>query len=300
MSPLRFGYAHEAQRAIIPQKSMQADEDAPTIPPPTTPPTTSTRPPAGDTGSVSARTGSRLGAGTLSPGVKLGTRYTIIKLLGRGGMGAVYQAWDDDLGVAVAIKTIVADADADEHATHATEQRFKRELLLARQVSHKNVVRIHDLGEVDGQKYITMSYIEGETLGRLLKRVGPLPVAQALSYARQIGDGLAAAHEVGIVHRDLKPENVFVTSDERVKILDFGLAKLRPLESMSVDAATRGPVTDIGVVMGTVGYMAPEQVRGEPADHRSDIFAFGAILYELLTGRRAFTARRPRKRSRRS
>ena len=128
-------------------------------------------------------------------------------------MGAVYQAWDDELMVSVAIKTILPDAEASENETHAAEVRFKRELLLARQVTHKNVVRIHDLGEVEGQKYITMSFIEGETLAALLKRAGPLPVPQALSFARQIADGLAAAHEVGVVHRDLKPENIMITPD---------------------------------------------------------------------------------------
>ncbi len=258
------------------------DDDAPTIPPPTTPPTTSTRPPGGDTGNVSARTGSRLVSGeTLSPGVKLGARYTIIKLLGRGGMGAVYQAWDDDLGVAVAIKTILPDADADEHATHATEQRFKRELLLARQVSHKNVVRIHDLGEVNGLKYITMSYIEGETLGRLLKRVGPLPVAQALAYARQIVDGLAAAHDVGIVHRDLKPENIMITPEGQAVVMDFGIAR----------GSAGGTETQTGAIIGTLEYMAPEQASGHPIDHRADIYAFGLILYDMLLGRKRAAGR---------
>ncbi len=233
-------------------------------------------------GSVSGRTASRLVAGEmLSPGAKFGARYTIIKLLGRGGMGAVYQAWDDDLEVAVAIKTILPDADADEHATHATEQRFKRELLLARQVSHKNVVRIHDLGEVDGQKYITMSYIEGETLGRLLKRVGPLPVPQALAYARQIVDGLAAAHDVGIVHRDLKPENIMITPERQAVIMDFGIAR----------GSAGHTETKAGTIIGTLEYMAPEQAGGRPVDHRADIYAFGLILYDMLLGRQRAAGR---------
>jgi eukaryotic-like serine/threonine-protein kinase len=211
----------------------------------------------------------------LAPGRKLGSRYTIIKLLGRGGMGAVYQAWDDELQVAVAIKTILPDADADEHATHAAEERFKRELLLARKVSHKNVVRIHDLGEVDGQKYITMTYVDGETLGRLIRRDGPLPVPKAVAFAKQIADGLAAAHEVGIVHRDLKPENVMITPEGQALIMDFGIAR----------GAAGTTETQAGTIIGTLEYMAPEQASGLPVDHRADIYAFGLIAYDMLLGR---------------
>jgi serine/threonine-protein kinase len=225
--------------------------------------------------SSSASSGPRLIGFLLQPGRKLGARYTIIKLLGRGGMGAVYQAWDDELQVAVAIKTILPDADADEHATHAAEERFKRELLLARQVTHKNVVRIHDLGEVDGQKYITMSYVEGETLGQLIRRNGPLPVPKAVGYAKQIADGLAAAHEVGIVHRDLKPENVMITPDGHAVIMDFGIAR----------GGGGSTETQAGTIIGTLEYMAPEQASGLPVDQRADIYAFGLIVYDMLLGR---------------
>jgi len=209
----------------------------------------------------------------LPPGTKLGTRYTILKLLGRGGMGAVYQAYDDDLGVAVAIKTILTGEGSDEYTRRDQVSRFKSELLLARQVTHKNVVRIHDLGEFRGLKYITMSYVAGETLTSLVKRVGPLPVPQALALARQIADGMAAAHEVGVVHRDLKPDNVMVTPDGQALIMDFGIAS-------SSESAKGG-----GQIVGTISYMAPEQATGKPVDVRADIYAYGLICYDMLLGR---------------
>ena len=209
----------------------------------------------------------------LPPGTKLGTRYTILKLLGRGGMGAVYQAYDDDLGVAVAIKTILTGEGSDEYTRRDQVSRFKSELLLARQVTHKNVVRIHDLGEFRGLKYITMSYVAGETLTSLVKRVGPLPVPQALALARQIADGMAAAHEVGVVHRDLKPDNVMVTPDGQALIMDFGIAS-------SSESAKGG-----GQIVGTISYMAPEQATGKPVDARADIYAYGLICYDMLLGR---------------
>jgi eukaryotic-like serine/threonine-protein kinase len=252
------------------------DDDAPTIPPPGKPtPRESGAGPGEVTAPLGRTPGGPTAATTLAPGFKLGARYTIIKLLGRGGMGAVYQAWDDELMVPVAIKTILPDAEGDEHATHAAEARFKRELLLARQVTHKNVVRIHDLSEVDGQKYITMTFVEGETLGQLLKRSGSLPVPRALGYARQIADGLAAAHEVGIVHRDLKPENIMITPEGQALIMDFGIAR--------GNAGTTE--TQAGVIMGTLEYMAPEQAAGRAVDHRADIYAFGLIVYDMLLGR---------------
>ncbi|MEP7118621.1 MAG: serine/threonine-protein kinase, partial [Acidobacteriota bacterium] len=211
--------------------------------------------------------------GALPPGTKLGTRYTILKLLGRGGMGAVYQAYDDELEVAVAIKTILTGKGSDEFTRRDQVSRFKSELLLARQVTHKNVVRIHDLGEFRGLKYITMSYVAGETLTALIKRVGPLPVPQALALARQIADGIAAAHAVGVVHRDLKPDNVMVTPDGQALIMDFGIAS--PSES-----AKGG-----GEIVGTISYMAPEQATGQPVDARADIYAYGLICYDMLLGR---------------
>ena len=199
----------------------------------------------------------------------------MIKLLGRGGMGAVYQAWDAELGIPVAIKTILQSGGDDPHASQLREHRFKRELLLARQVSHKNVVRIHDMGEVDGAKYITMAFITGETLAARLRR-GPLPVSEALGLARQIASGLVAAHEASVIHRDLKPENVMVTPDGVAVIMDFGIA--RPVEPTSL--------TSGGAFVGTIEYMAPEQVKGEAVDARTDVYALGLVLYDMLTGRR--------------
>ena len=212
--------------------------------------------------------------GTLLAGTKLGTRYTVLKLLGRGGMGAVYQAYDDELGVAVAIKTILPGEGSDAYTRRDQVSRFKSELLLARQVTHKNVVRIHDLGEFNGLKYITMSYVAGETLAGLIRRVGPLPIPQAMALARQIADGMAAAHDVGIVHRDLKPENVMVTPDGQALIMDFGIAS----SSQGTSASGAG-------IVGTIAYMAPEQATAKPVDARADIYAYGLILYDMLLGR---------------
>jgi hypothetical protein len=215
------------------------------------------------------------GPGTLfQPGQVVNNRYRIIKLLGRGGMGAVYQAWDDELNIAVALKAILPRQDdpAGEMA-----RRFKTELLLARQISHRNVVRIYDLGEVDGIKFISMPCVQGQDLATILGK-GPLPVARALAIARQVAAGLAAAHEAGVVHRDLKPANIMVQDDDHALLMDFGIAR-----SVSGDT---GPGTMVGTVIGTLDYMAPEQARGEVVDGRADIYAFGLILYEMLTGRR--------------
>ena len=206
-------------------------------------------------------------------GTLINDRFEVQKLLGRGGMGAVYQAYDDSLGVAVAIKTILQDESTDEHTLRDQVNRFKSELLLARQVTHKNVVRIHDLGEVSGLKYITMSYVAGETLAARIAR-GPLTVAEVLSLARQIAEGMAAAHEVGVVHRDMKPENVMVTADGQALIMDFGIAS----------SAQHG-ATDSGQIVGTIAYMSPEQATGRAVDVRADIYAYGLIVYDMLCGR---------------
>ena len=195
-------------------------------------------------------------------------------------MGAVYQAWDQVLEVAVAVKVIRPEAMEDLDAAHELERRFKRELLLARQVTHKNVVRIHDLGEIDGIKYITMPYIEGSDLATILKHEGCLPLARALTIARQVAAGLASAHEAGIVHRDLKPANIMVDKADHALIMDFGIARL------AAAGATAFGATMAGAVIGTMEYMAPEQARGESVDHRADIYAFGLILYDMLVGRR--------------
>jgi Flp pilus assembly protein TadD/predicted Ser/Thr protein kinase len=211
-------------------------------------------------------------AGPLKVGQSFGPRYHIIKLLGAGGMGAVYQAWDSELSVAVAVKVIRVDRKRGSASSEA-EKRFKNELLLARQVTHKNVVRIHDLGEISGIKYITMSYVQGDDLGTVLRRDRKLTIARALHLSRQIAAGLEAAHEAGVVHRDLKPPNIMVGADDLALIMDFGIS------------ASRDEMVT-GTVVGTLEYMAPEQSKGEAVDGRADIYAFGLILYEMLTGPR--------------
>ena len=217
--------------------------------------------------------------GPLRVGQSFGPRYHIIKLLGAGGMGSVYQAWDSELSVAVALKVIRIDRGYST-VTPEAEKRFKTELLLARQVTHKNVVRIHDLGDIDGIKYITMPYIKGDDLATALRRDGKLPIARALRLARQIAAGLEAAHDAGVVHRDLKPANVMISgaADEvQAQIMDFGIS------ASTSDAASGG-------VIGTPEYMAPEQSTGGAVDARADIYAFGLIVYELLTGPRPVAA----------
>src|SRR3954467_1881932 len=220
----------------------------------------------------------------LTSGTKMGP-YTIAASIGAGGMGEVYRARDSRLNRDVAIKILPASFSAD----HDRLARFAQEARAAAALSHPNILSIFDIGEDGRAPYVVSELLEGETLRDRL-RSGPLSSRKAIDYARQVANGLAAAHEKGIVHRDLKPENLFVTNDGRVKILDFGLAKLtRPEErEASDDMPTQQVATDAGTVMGTVGYMSPEQVRGKHADSRSDIFAFGAILYEMLSGKRAF------------
>ena len=212
--------------------------------------------------------------GPLAIGQAFGSRYHIIRVLGIGGMGAVYHAWDAELAMAVALKVIRPEADLDPVATREMERRFKQELVLARQVTHKNVVRIHDLGEIDGIKYITMPYLEGSDLATTLKQQGNMPVPAALRIVRDVAAGLAAAHEAGIVHRDLKPANIMVLSDHAV-IMDFGIARSAsglsgggsPQPSAPrVHAAawqTQMPTasTVVGTILGTIQYMAPEQVQ---------------------------------------
>jgi tetratricopeptide (TPR) repeat protein len=215
-----------------------------------------------------------LTAGRLLPGQSFGARYRIIKLLGSGGMGAVYQAWDEDLGLVVALKLVRPEIAADPHAASEIERRFKRELVLARQVTHKNVIRIHDLGEIEGIKYITMQFVHGQNLAAALKARGQLPPAEALRIVRQIASGLIAAHDVGVVHRDLKPANIMLGEEDHVYIVDFGIAR-------SADGGATA-----GVAMGTLEYMTPEQARGLPCDQRVDIYSFGLILLDLLTGNR--------------
>ncbi len=219
----------------------------------------------------------------LAAGTKLGP-YEILAPLGAGGMGEVYRARDTRLNRDVAIKVLpeALANDADRLG------RFEQEARTIAALNHPNILGIHDIGADDGAPFLVSEFLEGQTLREKLES-GPLPVRRAIEYGLGIAQGLAAAHEKGIVHRDLKPENVFVTRDGRVKVLDFGLAKLvTPEKSHETVVTLMSPATLPGMVMGTVGYMSPEQVRGEPSDARSDIFSFGAVLYEMLTGKRAF------------
>jgi eukaryotic-like serine/threonine-protein kinase len=217
---------------------------------------------------------------TLTSGTKLGP-YEVVAPAGSGGMGEVYRARDARLNRDVAVKILPAAFARDPERM----RRFQQEAQAVAALNHPNILAIHDFGEHKGSPYLVTEFLEGETLrGRLGS--GALPVRKAAEFAEQIARGLAAAHDKGIVHRDLKPENIFVTRDGRVKILDFGLAKLTPV--VTPDAATLASQTEPGVVMGTVGYMSPEQVKGLVADHRSDLFNLGAILYEMLSGKRAF------------
>src|SRR5579862_6523269 len=219
----------------------------------------------------------------LASGTKLGP-YEIVSLLGAGGMGEVYRARDSRLKREVAIKVLpqALSLDADRL------RRFEQEALATAALNHPNILAVFDIGTGDGSPYVVSELLEGETLRERL-RSGAIAQRKALDYAMQIAHGLAAAHEKGIIHRDLKPENLFITKDGRVKILDFGLAKLTQPEGGGDQAsATMTHATEAGVVMGTAGYMSPEQVRGAPVGPRSDIFSFGAILYEMVSGRRAF------------
>jgi TolB-like protein len=227
---------------------------------------------------------------TLTAGSRLGP-YEVIAPLGAGGMGEVYRARDERLKRDVAIKVLPASFSADSDRL----RRFEQEAQAAGALNHPNILAIYDIGAHDGNPYVVSELLEGETLRDRLAG-GALSPRKALGHALQIAHGLAAAHEKGIVHRDLKPENVFVTKDGRVKILDFGLAKLTRPETAAApvtQAPTETVGTEPGVVLGTVGYMSPEQVRGRRADPRSDIFSFGAILYEMLSGERAFRGESP-------
>jgi eukaryotic-like serine/threonine-protein kinase len=235
------------------------------------------------------------GAGPLVPGQAFGARYHIIRMIGLGGMGAVYQAWDAELGVVVALKVIRPEVAADPVAARDLERRFKRELLLARQVTHTNVVRIHDLGELEGVKYITMPFVEGSDLATVLEKEQRLPVDRVLRIARTALSGLTAAHRAGVVHRDLKPANLMVTAGDDALIMDFGIARSTGDVAASTQGASRPPAapapgaageTTAGQIVGTIEYMAPEQARGETADQRADVYAFGLILYDMLLGRR--------------
>src|SRR5215472_2883893 len=213
----------------------------------------------------------------LAPGSDFGTRYRIEALLGQGGMGRVYKAYDKDLDRVVALKVVrhgvMGEADA--------LKRFKQELVLASKISHKNILRIHDMGEVAGTKFITMAYVEGQDLYGILKDNPKLPIERVLKFATALAEALAAAHSEGVVHRDLKPQNILVNKDDQIFVSDFGLAK-------SFEEGAQG-MTKTGAFLGTPRYMSPEQVEGKPADQRSDLYSYGLMLYEMLVGDVPFT-----------
>ncbi len=223
-----------------------------------------------------------VGAG-LVPGSLFASRYEVKEILGQGGMGTVFKAVDRELGEVIAIKTLKQDfLNSDATAL----ERFKSEIRLARRISHRNVVRTHDLGERDGLYYITMEYVEGKSLKDLIRARGRLPVSVTLSVGKQLARALEVAHEQGVIHRDIKPQNMVVEPDGVLKVMDFGIARLaeRPKES---------GMTQQGVSIGTPEYMAPEQMMGEAVDPRADLYAVGCVLFECLTGHAPFTADTP-------
>ena len=222
--------------------------------------------------------------GVITPGVPkplgigtvLGDRYEIVRLLGQGGMGAVYQAHDRELEREVALKVIRSDMAANPEIL----KRFKQELILARQITHKNVIRIFDLGQADGIKFITMEFIEGEDLQNMLRRKKKLEPAEAATIMAQVCRALEAAHAEGVIHRDLKPQNIMLDKSGRVYVMDFGIAR---------SLVTPG-MTQTGALIGTPDYMSPEQAKGQTLDVRSDLFTVGIIFYEILSGQSPFEA----------
>src|SRR6516165_12448058 len=209
--------------------------------------------------------------------------YDILGTLGTGGMGEVYRARDQRLNREVAIKVLSSVSTVDPDRL----RRFEQEARAAAALNHPNIPAIYQMGSYFGSPYMVSELLEGETLRDRLNR-GPLPLRKVIEYGKQIARGLAAAHEKGIVHRDLKPENLFLTKDGQVKILDFGLARLTQPKLATLSHDPQDVQTIPGMMMGSMGYMSPEQVRGEGNDQRSDIFTFSAVLYEMMTGQRAF------------
>jgi serine/threonine-protein kinase len=214
----------------------------------------------------------------LVPGQTFAGRFEIKAVLGVGGMGVVYRAMDRELGEMVAIKTLKADAMASDPAML---QRFKDEIRLARKITHRNVVRTHDLGEVEGMYYITMEFVEGQSLKQLIQARGRLPVGVMLTVGKQLCRALEVAHEQGVIHRDIKPQNIVVEPSGTIKVMDFGIARLA--------TRTEG-VTQAGMAIGTPEYMAPEQLLGDAVDFRADLYATGCVLFECLIGRPPFVA----------
>jgi tetratricopeptide (TPR) repeat protein/TolB-like protein len=215
----------------------------------------------------------------LPEGLEIGRRYRVRQLLGVGGMGSVYRVHDQELDRDVALKLIRSDIAENPEAL----ERFKREIQLSSRVTHRNVLRVYDLGESDGIRFLTMQFVEGEDLATVLQRYGKLPVARLTSIFRQILEGLRAAHEQGVVHRDLKPQNIMVDAADKIYVTDFGLAK----------SLEQAGMTQTGFVVGTPYYMSPEQVKGSRVDHRSDIYSAGVILYQMATGQLPFTGNTP-------
>jgi len=216
---------------------------------------------------------------TLPAGSVFAGRYKIHSLLGRGGMGVVYRAHDQQLDEDVAIKIANAELGADPSVL----DRLRREAATARRIAHENVIRVHDLGEHSGRLFISMEFFQGEQLSGLVQRNGPMAAAKVRNITLQVSSALSSAHAAGVVHRDLKPQNIMIDGAERVKVIDFGIALAPHLHGL----------TATGLIMGTPEYMAPEQIRGDDIDARTDLYAMGCVMFYLLTGRAPFVADTP-------
>ncbi|MEK7667394.1 MAG: protein kinase [Gemmatimonadota bacterium] len=236
---------------------------------------------AGGVASATAVHAIQASGGALQPGEVFSGRYEIKGVLGMGGMGVVYRAWDRELKEPVAIKTLLGEA---MQAEPSALERFKQEIKLARKIAHRNVVRTYDLGEVGGLYFITMEFVEGQSLKHLIQQRGSLPVPVVLTVGKQLSRALEVAHEQGVIHRDIKPQNLIVEPSGTLKVMDFGIARLA--------TRTEG-MTQAGMAIGTPEYMAPEQLLGEDVDFRADLYAAGAVLFECLTGRPPFVADSP-------